>query len=264
MQRRIGLLISGLAFLLLMAAVSTATALTPTTTSTIALPLIRIDSTPTATSTPPTFSDNFCNSNSGWPSGSDSFSTVGYLPCEYQIVVLQANYLIRIGHSYQAADFQAEVDAHAATGAAGSVGMYFGSVTNVGFYDFEVTNNQFALFHWDISNPNNTVITPLINPTSNSAILGGTSTNHLKVTRAGSVITLFANGTQLAQITNNTLGTGFVGLAATGFANNFDARFDNFLLVEAAPQNVRASGEATREKVAPLAARPAAWTSVAR
>jgi hypothetical protein len=264
MHRRIVLLIAALAFLVLVVAVSTATALTPTTTSTIALPLIRKDSTPTPTPTPPTFSDDFSNPSSGWPVNEDSISKVGYLGGEYQILVKQGNYIVRAGNNYQASDFQVELDARDAGSVDGSVGMYFGSVTNVGFYDFEVAYGQFDLIRYDLTNINNSQT--LINPTVNSAIQSGNASNHLKATRSGSTITLFANGTQLAQISDSTLGFGFVGLAATAFLNNFDARFDNFYLVEAAPQHVRASGAgpADLENTAPLPALRSGWLSIPR
>jgi hypothetical protein len=264
MHRRIVLLIAALAFLVLVVAVSTATALTPTTTSTIALPLIRKDSTPTPTPTPPTFSDDFSNPSSGWPVNEDSISKVGYLGGEYQILVKQGNYIVQAGNNYQAGDFQVELDARDAASVDGGIGMYFGSVPNVGFYDFEVGYGQFLLVRYDVTNPNND--TALIPPTANSAIHMGTASNHLKANRSGSTITLFANGTQLAQINDSTLGAGFIGLTATAYSANFDARFDNFLLVEAAPQYARAAGAGSTaiENNAPLPAFRSGLTSIPR
>jgi len=93
----------------------------------------------------PSFSDDFSNPTSGWPISEDSIIKIGYLNGEYQIFVKQANYIVRAGNNYQAADFQVELDVRDAASFDGSAGMYFGS-TNVGFYDYEIAYGQFALF----------------------------------------------------------------------------------------------------------------------
>jgi hypothetical protein len=274
MHRRIGLLIAAVAFLVLVAAVSTATALTTATPTTLLLPQIRKDATPTATptatatatatptATPPTSSDDFSNPNSGWPVVEDSTSKIGYLNGEYQIFIKSANIVLRVGYDNPIADFQVELDARDAASIDGSNGIYFGS-TNAGFYDFEVGYGQFALFRYDLANPPGA---SLIDPTTSPAIQSGNASNHLKVTRSGTTITLFANGTQLAQINDGTLGPGGVGMVASSFSPNFDVRFDNFLLVEAAPQTARASGRGPSQiqKTTPLAVFRSKWSSIPR
>lgn len=231
--------------------------------TTVYLPAVYNQPTPTPTATPtptptpaPAFSDNFCNSNSGWPIVSNSVTTVGYLTCEYQIVVKQAGYVVTVGHNLVETDFTAALDAHAASSVDGTYGFDFGD-SNAGFYDYEVGNGQFYLARYDA---NTQAWTNLIGLTPASAILPGTQTNHLEVSRAGSTITLYVNGQQVGQINDSALGQGDVGLAASGNSAPFDARFDNFVLyssgsVVAAGSPGQANAAAVREfKRAPAGA----------
>jgi hypothetical protein len=290
MRHRISLLVAGFTFLVLVVGVATATALTTSAPSTTFLPAVYKQDSPTptvtptntatptktatptntatpantATSTPVSFSDDFSNPNSGWPVAEDSIAKVGYLNGEYQILLKQNGYIDRAGPGVQEADFQVEADARAAASTQGTAGLYFGAVNNVGFYDFEVGFGAFSPGRYDEVTPSNSVV--LIQPPASSAVNQGNTSNHVKVTRKGSVITLFANGVQLAQISDSTLGFGFVGLAASSYADNFDARFDNFHLVEAAPQAVRVAGTRPTQlaQSMPLAALRQEWSSVSR
>jgi hypothetical protein len=259
---RIGFLFASVAFVVIVLAGSLVNA---GPAASIYLPSIPFSASPTPTPTPmpTTFTDDFSNPSSGWPVTDDSVATTGYLNGEYQILIKQMNFIVRAGHSYQASDFQVQVDARDASNTNGSVGLYFGSVTNVGYYDFEVAFGQFYLGRYDLSTNTSTSI---ISPTTSSAILSGNATNHLKATRSGSTITLYANGTQLAQVVDSTLGFGFIGLAATSFSPNFDARFDNFALIEAAPAVVVQSSAGRSNDGVDVSPRPALprWSNQAR
>ncbi|MEA3396025.1 MAG: hypothetical protein U9R05_01005, partial [Chloroflexota bacterium] len=72
-------------------------------------------------------------------------------------------------------------------------------------------------------------------PTYASAINGGTASNHLKVTRNGDQITLYANGTTLGTWWDSgIIGLGGVGLISSPYIGSptSDARFDNFNVVK--------------------------------
>jgi hypothetical protein len=244
MYRRVGALVAAVAFLVVVFAVSSVAA---GSGSTVYLPLVAypptLTPTPTSTATPTpstTFNDDFSDPNSGWVVTENDVAKVGYVSGEYQIFLKKDGYVEQVGHNYQASDLQAEVDVRDAGSTDGSSGLYFGYVLNVGFYDFEVAYGQYILNRYDVVNSSNSAT--LIHPTISSAIHTGNASNHLKVTRKGSVITLYANGVQLNQISDSTLGYGYVGLAASSFKPSFDARFDNFSLIEMSPQNVRQTG----------------------
>jgi hypothetical protein len=277
MQRRIGLLLAAVAVLVLVVAVSTATAVTapvagtvPTSpTSIVSLPLIQnnVLPTPTASPTPngPFFSDNFSDPTSGWLIDNTTDHTIGYLGGEYQILVKNPGFIVKAGHNLYATDFQVNLDARDASIIDGSNGIYFGAINSVGFYDFEVGYGQFVLYRYDLQNPNNSAT--LIAPTVSSAINTGNASNHLRATRSGSTITLYANGTQLAQTNDSILGGGFVGMAASSFSTpNFDVRFDNFYLVEAAPMFLRGSAGRPSgvENTATVPALRSAWSTSPR
>jgi hypothetical protein len=194
--------------------------------------------TPTPTPLPPTYFDDFSNSSSGWPidtlvdRNNNPIATRGYLNGAYQVLFQQGGYIIRTGHSYQAGDLVAKMDVWPAGDTNGTIGFYFGWGSTTGFYDFEVGNGQFYLASLSYGTGQ---WTNLINPTSSSAILPGNQSNHLKVTRSGSQITLYANGVQLAQLFDSQYGPGYIGLATSTNTPGFDARFDNFSLFTTGP-----------------------------
>ena len=176
----------------------------------------------------PLYTDDFSNPNSGWPIKDDSVATWGYDNGEYRLLIKQAGYVVYAGNNLTATDFQAAVDARSDTPANGAYGLYFAS-GSAGAYVFEVAPST-QLYHFiRRDNVNNTWVT-IIGATFNGAIKSGSQTNRLMVTRSGSTITLYANGTQLSQITDSTLGTGYVGAEASSFNSNHEAFFDNFVL----------------------------------
>src|SRR5689334_4578148 len=97
------------------------------------------------TSTPaPGYSDNFSNPNSGWPTtaGTDSsgntVATRGYVNGTYQILFQQPGYDVQAGHNLLASDLQAQVEVWPAASTNGTIGLYFGLNSAVGYYDFEI------------------------------------------------------------------------------------------------------------------------------
>ena len=180
--------------------------------------------------------DDFSNPNSGWPVSSDAIASLGYESGEYRILVKQANYIVRAGPGNPVSDFQCEADARNAAHLNGSYGIYFGS-GDAGFYLYDVAYGQFRLLRYERWTNN---WATLIAPTQHSAIRTGNQTNRLKVVRQGAWITLYANGVQVGQAMDGTFGQGTVGIAAGGIADNYDARFDNFLLlyIDAGRQDV--------------------------
>ncbi|MDP2659246.1 MAG: hypothetical protein Q8R28_00760 [Dehalococcoidia bacterium] len=172
-------------------------------------------------------SDDFSDPTSGWTVLVTDHDSRGYDAGEYRIFINSGNKLAVPFRELYATDLQVEIDARAAGPTSGNYGIHFGS-TDVGLYAFLVSSGQYLLGRYEFAT---TTWTYLINWTANSSILTGNSANRLKVVRMGSTISVYANGQQLAQVTDSTHGIGYVGPAAGGFAPNFEARFDNFLLI---------------------------------
>jgi len=170
--------------------------------------------------------DDFSDPKSGWPIASDAVASVGYTSGEYRILVKQAGSLVRVGAGISVTDFLCEVDARNAAHINGSYGITFGA-SDTGFYLYEVAYGEFRLSRYD--RWGNTWVT-LIGKTQHQAIHQGDQTNRLKVIRRGAEIALYANGEQVGQVTDGTLGQGTAGVAAGAFGANYDARFDNFAL----------------------------------
>ncbi len=215
------------------------------------LPVVFMQPTPTPTPTPtpipPTFFDDFSNPGSGWPidtlvdGNNNPVATRGYLNGAYQVLFQQGGYIIRTGHNYQAGDLVAEMDVWPAGNTNGTIGFYFGWGSTTGYYDFEVGNGHFYFARYSYGAGQ---WTTLIGLTSSSAILTGNQPNHIKVTRSGSQISLYANNVLLSQLSDATYGAGYIGLATSTNTPGFDARFDNFSLYTTGPTPTSATTNA--------------------
>ena len=122
-------------------------------------------------------------------------------------------------------DFHVWVDGRAASHLDGAYGLMFAG-SDAGFYLYEVSDGAFRLLRLD--RPGGwSVLAP---PATHPAIRTGSETNRLEVERVGNQIALFANGQSVATVYDTRHMTGAVGVAASAWEDNFDARFDNFLL----------------------------------
>jgi hypothetical protein len=176
------------------------------------------------------FIDNFSNPASGWPIMQTSIGTWGYVNGQYRMQLLTAGYVLYAGNNLFAGDFQAETSAYSDTPYGAQYGIYFGSLDGVGRYVFAVFpyTGIFSLYRRD--DVQSTWI-PIISGTYSSAIALGTLSNNLKVTRSGSTITMYANGQQIGQATDVTLGAGYVGMVGGGNVVNDEEFFTTFAFV---------------------------------
>ena len=194
---------------------------TPSPTATSVTPTV------TPTTCPITLNDDFSNPASGWGTLNDTNGAVGYLNGQYQILVKTANWFYWAYPSGPSlADFTAEIDATAVGQANGMHGIAF-SMDGSNMYAYVVGNGTYSLRRWDPAASNWVM---LIADTTSPYVNSGTQSNHLKVARSGSTITIYANGHQLGQTTDSTLGSGHVGLLASAGADNYDVRFDNYVV----------------------------------
>ncbi len=76
--------------------------------------------------------------------------------------------------------------------------------------------------------------TALVDWTSSAAVRSGVAENHLTVIADGTSLTFLVNGTQVADITDGSFQVGWVGVAATAYADgaNIHESFDNLTVRE--------------------------------
>ncbi len=178
------------------------------------------------------FFDDFGNLASGWPVGEDDLVRVEYLNGEYRILSKSGDYIYLFrSPSCDRENYVVEVDARWVGTPGLSYGIVFGITSGFGqYYLFDVSADfqDYLLARRDPGG-----FTLIVPPTFSPAINGGTATNHLKVTRNGSQITLEVNGTVLGSWFDNVI-SGSTGAGV--YSNPYidlpvsDARFDNFLM----------------------------------
>jgi predicted outer membrane repeat protein len=174
---------------------------------------------------PMLYADNFADSSSGWYIGDNENSRYEYLEGEYRILVrpAQAGALTRPG--IQSSEYVASVDLRNPSSVMSSYGIAFGVNQDWSyFYTFEIyPDGYYGIYLFNSSN----VIT--LREGFSSYIQQGNATNRLKLVRFDQTITTYVNGSGLAQLTNMSYGSGYLGLAVFSYATpNVDIRFDNF------------------------------------
>jgi hypothetical protein len=179
---------------------------------------------------PPTFFDDFSNPNSGWPVSDNEFFRSEYLNGEYRGLSKQSGYFYFFqAPACERQNYMVEADARWEGAPGESYGLRFGITNDFSqFYLFEV-NPDFQLFRVLRRSPSGFAVVVPVTPSS--AIRPGNTSNHLKVTRNGSQITLEVNGVVLGTWFDGTItGLTKVGLMFSPYDDNpsADVRFDNF------------------------------------
>lgn len=185
----------------------------------------------------PNYFDDFSNPNSGWYVHDDSAEHLGYQDGAYQILTKLAGGSVIAGYIIRAQapacsrqNYQVDVDARWAGTLVGqnSYGLTFGVVGNSKqFYEFLITTSQ----EYALARQNADGSVTNIASGSSSTIHPGLAPNHLTLTRNGSQIALYCNGTFLGSWTDSTItGPTGMGVMTTSYHNGpmLDARFDNF------------------------------------
>jgi len=174
--------------------------------------------------------EDFGDATSGWTDESDDTGAWGYRDGVYFITVSAPDWMKWATAGYDFDDFTLQVDAQQTVGVGDNeYGVIFRYVDENNFYSFDVSGDgSFSLFKQE----NDEWVTVVdwqesadINPTG--------ELNHLKVTCQGDRITLYANGHELATVTDDSFAQGDIGL----FAGTFDepeveAIFDNLRVTD--------------------------------
>lgn len=178
------------------------------------------------------YQDDFSDPNSGWDRSNGADGVADYADGSYRIAVLETNYDIWATAGQTLSDVRIEVDTSKAGGPddndfgaicrlTGSQDFYAFLISSDGYYGIFKSNSEgFAAITGE-------------GMLSSSAIHQGEATNRIRADCVGDTLTLFANGTQLQQVTDSELISGDVGLIAGTFSEpGTEMLFDNFIVYQ--------------------------------
>jgi hypothetical protein len=169
----------------------------------------------------PTFTDDFSDPESGWPQADDATATSGYVNGAFRLLVktVQTASWVVGGPNF------GDVDVEATGRAVGSdqdksYGLLFGARDLATYDAFQIDpiDGTFALLaHTDQG------WTTVLDWAPSPSILRNTATNTLRVVRRGAAITLYANGDQLATVSQPGVSAGRLGLLVANYADSAGA-----------------------------------------
>ena len=171
------------------------------------------------------YSDDFNDSGTGWGEVFEPDTVRQYGGSRYHIIAKENDVFTWSKSGRDFTDFVLEVDATQDEGPSNnSYGVLFRSEDDEHFYRFGISGDgfyfldRFAGGDW----------VPVIDWTESPYINRGQASNHLKVTCAGSRITLHVNDQHLATVTDDSYDHGDIGFFAVSFAEpNVHITFDN-------------------------------------
>jgi serine/threonine protein kinase len=174
------------------------------------------------------FTDDFSDPNSGWDRGQDQGSITDYSAGSYRIYVNKPNMFYWANPGLDFSDVTMEVDASKVGGPDNNFfglicryrdpyNFYMLAISSDGYYSIrKYENGEFSYLgpdHWVFS----------------TGIHQGKTTNQIRGDCIGDTLTLFANGTKLAEVTDKTFTAGDLGLTAASLKlAGTDILFDNF------------------------------------
>jgi hypothetical protein len=182
------------------------------------------------------FYDNFSDPASGWEEMEDDYVLSEYTHGEFLIHTKKSGYLyLYRSPACVLEDYTVEVDARWGEKTGNSYGLLFDIQENFSYYYFFDINSDYQMFRLYRRTPSG--FTSIVGWTASSAIRGGHTSNHLKVTRSGNFITLNVNGVELGTWMDDGIkGTGGTGIISSPYSDRAksDALFDNFNLTSLA------------------------------
>lgn len=192
------------------------------------LPVGKVDTGNTSSSNV-LFEDDFSKTSSGWDRWSGDSGSTDYVDDTYQINVTTTQYDLWANPGKSFTDVSVEVDGTKVGGPddndfgvlcryVDTSNYYFGIISSDGYYAIgSLLEGSQSIFADNLE-------------FSDAITLGGL-TNHIRFDCVGSTLTLYVNGTQLAQVTDTNLTSGDVGLMAGTFDTaGTQIAFDNFVV----------------------------------
>jgi hypothetical protein len=171
------------------------------------------------------YSDDFNDSETGWGEIFEPDTVRQYGGSRYHIIAKGNDVFTWSKSGRDFADFVLEVDATQDEGPSNnSYGLLFRSEDAEHFYRFGISGDGFYFLDKSVGSE----WVPVIDWTESPYINRGQASNRLKVTCAGSQITLHVNDQHLAAVTDDSYDHGDIGLFAASFAEpNVHITFDN-------------------------------------
>ena len=171
------------------------------------------------------YSDDFNDSETGWGEVFEPDTVRQYGGSRYHIIAKENDVFTRSKLGRDFTDFVLEVDATQDQGPSNnSYGLLFRSEDDEHFYRFGISGDGFYFLDKSVGSE----WVPVTDWTESPYINRGQASNRLKVTCAGSQITLHVNDQHLATVTDDSYDHGDIGLFAASFAEpNVHITFDN-------------------------------------
>lgn len=171
------------------------------------------------------FYDDFSNPDPSWFMRDDDISFFEYTQGGLRMFLNKDDYLTFTAVDVFAEDVIVEVDAQKIAGPEdNSYGVvcrqqgdtyYYFEITSDGYYKIArfVDDEYYEILPW----------------TETEAILPGNGLNHIRIECVGTTLAMYVNGISLAEVQDNAIQDGYVGLVVGSFENpGVDLLFDNF------------------------------------
>jgi hypothetical protein len=179
------------------------------------------------------FEDDFSDPTSGWPSSSDADKYADYSgDGRYLIQVIAAQHDVWVHPGEDFADVRIEVDA---TKSFGPDNNDFGIICRFqdsdNFYYLIVSSDGYQVIGKYQDGDSQYLSAEKMQPTT--AMDAGNATNHIRADCNGSTLTLYANGRQLASVTDSSFSSGDIGLIVGTFDEpDVGILFDDLIVYE--------------------------------
>lgn len=200
-----------------------------------------LPSQPGTTGAPPAsgeliYEDDFADRSTGWARQSAPEGRMDYDAGGYRMAVSQVQTNFWSTPQKDLTDVRLEVDEGKLGGPnenrVGLICRYSGN----NFYFFIITHDGYygiGMFSGDAASAGRMDLIGQTEMLPSPRINRGTNVNHLRADCSGSMLTLYVNGEQLAQVEDVRLTHGDVGLLAGAFSEpGVDVIFDNFIVLQ--------------------------------
>lgn len=209
------------------------------------------------------YEDDFSDSFGGWDDAFDTYTRKVYGNNRYQIEVSTSNLVAWGLANRDVADFEIEVEARMEEGAEDNTyGLLFRFQDRENFYRFDISGDGFFLLSKFFNGEWQTLVDWTEAPQLNT---GAGVNNILKVAAFGPNITVWANGQQLATVTDDSLTHGNFGFFAGTFSEPYVwVSYDNLKLwlPQGQEQAIVLIPTATRPNTGPTPTSPPSATPV--
>jgi hypothetical protein len=175
------------------------------------------------------FKDDFSKSSSGWDQWSGDSGKTDYVDGTYQILVNQTQYDLWANPGKSFTDVSTEVDAVMVGGPQNNDFGILCRYKDLDNYYFGILSSDGYYAIGSVIAATQKILTDGMQ--ASDKINTGFKSNRVRFDCVGDKLTLYANGTQLVQITDATLASGDVGLMAGTFDTaGTQVAFDNFVV----------------------------------